>query len=325
MKITKDAIGYIAEKTKVRDTTLVEKDILLHILLKEIASEEQFRTNYAFKGGTCLIKCYIGYYRFSEDLDFTYTRQDEFSGKSEKQIRKQLSAEIDRVSKMLMDVSTRLGLEFRNDKKDKKYMEFGAGNKFTTFKIWYEPQGLNMKRFIKIQINYVEKIIYPLRVLEAKNNLEIIDAQEFRYLYPKVADNILTNPKIQVYDIREILAEKVRAILTRRGTKARDYIDVHMIQKDTGSTPQELHAEIVEKTRFILKYEKYRENLLKKSENPPTFKMGTEEKLIIKPLSEEFEKNTIELMKYVEKLADEICPKNPPLSVKRQGERIHTT
>jgi len=33
----------------------------------------------AFKGGTCLRRCYFGEYRFSEDLDFTLTAPIEFS------------------------------------------------------------------------------------------------------------------------------------------------------------------------------------------------------------------------------------------------------
>lgn len=86
MKITADLLAYAGRKTEIKQAELLEKDMLLHLLLKELTADQHFRENYVFKGGTCLIKCYLGYYRFSEDLDFSYTRQEEFKGKSEKQI-----------------------------------------------------------------------------------------------------------------------------------------------------------------------------------------------------------------------------------------------
>jgi hypothetical protein len=104
--------------------------------------------------------------------------------------------------------------------------------------------------------------------------------------------------------MREILAEKVRAILTRKGVKARDFIDAYLIQKETGVRPEDLEAVIIDKTRFILKYEKYRQNLKQKTAVTPTFKLGEEEKLLLKPLDKDFEQQTKQLTKYVIKLAE---------------------
>ena len=50
---------------------VVEKDYVLGWLLWGIGSEPAIREHWVFKGGTCLKKCYIETYRFSEDLDFT--------------------------------------------------------------------------------------------------------------------------------------------------------------------------------------------------------------------------------------------------------------
>jgi predicted nucleotidyltransferase component of viral defense system len=50
---------------------IVEKDYVLGWLLKGIYSHEALAPAWAFKGGTCLKKCYFETYRFSEDLDFT--------------------------------------------------------------------------------------------------------------------------------------------------------------------------------------------------------------------------------------------------------------
>ena len=54
---------------------VVEKDYVLGWLLAGVAEHPQTRS-WAFKGGTCLRKCWFETYRFSEDLDFTVTESD---------------------------------------------------------------------------------------------------------------------------------------------------------------------------------------------------------------------------------------------------------
>jgi predicted nucleotidyltransferase component of viral defense system len=50
---------------------IIEKDYILGWLLAGISHHKELKANWAFKGGTCLKKCYFETYRFSEDLDFT--------------------------------------------------------------------------------------------------------------------------------------------------------------------------------------------------------------------------------------------------------------
>jgi predicted nucleotidyltransferase component of viral defense system len=50
---------------------VVEKDYVLGWVLWGIGAEERIASTRAFKGGTCLKKCYLETYWFSEDLDFT--------------------------------------------------------------------------------------------------------------------------------------------------------------------------------------------------------------------------------------------------------------
>jgi len=52
---------------------VVEKDYVLGWMLAGISQDEVLLPVWAFKGGTCLKKCYFETYRFSEDLDFTIT------------------------------------------------------------------------------------------------------------------------------------------------------------------------------------------------------------------------------------------------------------
>ena len=50
---------------------VIEKDYMLGWLLAGISHNAELSASWAFKGGTCLKKCYFETYRFSEDLDFT--------------------------------------------------------------------------------------------------------------------------------------------------------------------------------------------------------------------------------------------------------------
>ena len=51
--------------------TTIDKDWVLGHFLNAMYSFVEIQNNFIFKGGTCLRKCHIEDYRFSEDLDFT--------------------------------------------------------------------------------------------------------------------------------------------------------------------------------------------------------------------------------------------------------------
>ena len=84
---------------------LIEKDMILHRLLTSLSQNRSFRNSFLFKGGTCLIKSYLGYYRFSEDMDFTWNNQSIFKGMSQKQIRLHLSGIIDNIGQIFESMS----------------------------------------------------------------------------------------------------------------------------------------------------------------------------------------------------------------------------
>lgn len=62
-------IPMLSEHLGVKDQELLEKDVRLHALLGSLARDPTFGSHLVFKGGTCLIKCYLDYPRFSTDLD----------------------------------------------------------------------------------------------------------------------------------------------------------------------------------------------------------------------------------------------------------------
>ncbi len=64
------AVEYTAGLTGF-NPTLIEKDYLCSLVLMYLYQERDFELT--FKGGTLLAKVYAGFYRLSEDLDFSFS------------------------------------------------------------------------------------------------------------------------------------------------------------------------------------------------------------------------------------------------------------
>lgn len=293
----RDFVNEVARRQKVKRADLIEKDLILHQVLFVLSKNKFFHDNFAFKGGTCLAKCYLDYFRFSEDIDFTWKDQGVFDGKSQKEVRRYLSPVIDSIGELFEEIAKEHELAFRCQKDDRNYVELTGGDKICTFKIWYPSEVLGRRSFLKVQMNFVEKICYPFKGAELKS-LIAENPEELMLLFPeyKVYTKKIT---FDVYDCREILAEKIRAILTRQGTKARDYLDVYLIEKQFGIPLDEIYACVFDKTQFTLNlYERYRQNLEEKKRTllSTPFNWGEEKGLLLKEIDEK------DFYKFIEKL-----------------------
>jgi len=304
--IDKKFINHIGDKLGIEKRDLIEKDILLQMLLNEIVKNKDFKDNFAFKGGTCLIKIYFGYFRFSEDLDFTYLNQKEFIGKSRSKIRKSMSEKIDKLGESIETIAKQFNLDFKIEKENRKYFEFGGSNAFVTFKIWYDSVVLNKPSFIKIQINFIEKLNYEVKELPAIFILDNSDKKEIELLFNDYS-YLLSPVKIKAYDLKEILIEKVRAILTRRGIKIRDFVDVFLIVRKEKLDLNDFKNEIIEKISDMLKFEKYSQNI-KNKENQLNgdFILGEEETLMLIPIDKGFPKFVKEFNVFLKEIIKEL-------------------
>ncbi|MCF7872389.1 nucleotidyl transferase AbiEii/AbiGii toxin family protein [Candidatus Woesearchaeota archaeon] len=297
----KELITHLKSKLNIDKTRFLEKDIILHRILVRLM-KTNFKKEYAFKGGTCLTKCHLGYYRFSEDMDFTYIKQEELVGKSQNQIRKILSNKINEVMDLLVEISKELNLDFKLEKGNAKYVMLGGSNKFTTFKMWYKNQD-GADDFIKLQINYFETIINKIIVTKAKSLYSSINKGELQLLFPEYSD-ILEEVELQAYPLEEIFLEKIRAILTRRGTKSRDYIDVYLLIKKLHLDYEAVELDVIKKTEFMLVYDKYLENL--SVIKPEKLVLGEEENLLLEPLEKDFKDFLPKFFKYLVKLEEKL-------------------
>lgn len=304
----KDFVNEVAQVQRVKRTDLIEKDLILHQVLFDLSKDQFFHENLAFKGGTCLAKCYLDYFRFSEDIDFTWKNQSVFEGKSQKEIRKYLSKVIDSIGEVFEEIAKKRGLDFKCLKDNRSYVELGGGNKTCTFKIWYQSEVLGRKSFLKVQMNFVEKLYFPLKSAELGSFLPE-EREELTLLFPEFKE-YTQKILFDVYDVREILCEKIRAILTRKGVKARDFLDVYLICREFRIELEDVYDCSVEKIRFTLcLYERYRKNLEDKKTlvMSAPFTWGEEKGLLLKAIDEkEFYKFLEKLKKFLKKVIGEL-------------------
>ena len=245
-------VEFVVEKSGVRDSSLVKRDILIHRILKDVFSS-CLADNYLFKGGSCLVKCYLGYYRFSVDLDFTWRNQSTWKNLGKKR-RKELIKETGKFSSVLELTAKEIDVDFKNDVKNKNYVEFGAGSRMVTFKLW------DGNELIKVQVNFVEKLFFEPKLVMARTLIDNAEITDDEIAYFKDFLKFYTPVKVLAYSKEEILCEKVRAVLTRRTQKLRDFYDIFMLKKE-GLKAEMFKDEIIKKTKEMMRYKKYRENL----------------------------------------------------------------
>ena len=224
-------------------------------------------------------------------MDFTYLNQKYFIGKSKNKLREVISNKIDKLEELIEVIAKKLDLNFKIEKGNKRYFQFGGSNAFVTFKIWYNSKELEKETFVKIQVNHIEKLNYPIIELNVgfivPKNLE----KDFSFIASEDAETLLKPVKIKAYDLKEILIEKVRAILTRRGIKTRDFVDVFLITKKNKLNLNDFKKEIKEKISDMLKFEKYNLNMKnKETQLRGDFILGEEEALMLTPIDKEFPK-----------------------------------
>lgn len=255
----KEFITFLKTNTSVpvKSEELLEKDFYITLLLEKIKNDE-----YAFKGGTCLSKIYLDYYRISEDLDFTFINQKLFDNKSTKEIKKLCSAKITVFANILKNISKEQKFDFRPEKGNKKYIEIGSNTKLVTFKIWYSSVFTGMDSFIKIQLTFPEILRFQISKATVEPLITTDTFHETDRTYFHEYISVYKPFTCFAYDISEIAAEKIRAILTRKGIKTRDIFDLYFIEKIHKINIRNLKEICIEKINFATNnYAKYKKSI----------------------------------------------------------------
>ncbi len=176
---------------------IVEKDYVLGWLLWGIGADEILGTKWAFKGGTCLKKCYIETYRFSEDLDFTVLP----GGPIE-------PAELGPILRAVLErVTETSGLVFSSREPLLKGHDSGL---YTEGRVYYQgPRGAAKVASVKLDLSASEKVVRPTV------------QRRIHHSYP---DELPEPATVRCYCFEEVFAEKIRA-MGERG-RPRDLYDI---------------------------------------------------------------------------------------------------
>ena len=178
---------------------VVEKDYVIGWVLWGIGSDPDLADWWAFKGGTCLKKCYLGDYRFSEDLDFTSLPD----GTAD------VPAVLPVLTRMLQKVSDESGIDFQS-----REPRFGMRGNGTSAegRIYYRgPRGAREVSRIKLDVTTAdaERVVSPT---------------VWRPVSHEYPDDLPEQALVRCYSLEEIFAEKVRALGDR--CLPRDLYDV---------------------------------------------------------------------------------------------------
>jgi hypothetical protein len=279
----KEFFERLAAAGKASRPDLVEKDYRLHAFLHGISNDDYLADRLVFKGGTCLIKAYLGYFRFSEDIDFTWNDAGIWEGRSKSATARLCSREIDGVIASLQNISAGQGLIFRGDKRDPSEVSIGSGGRMVRFFLRYPSEISGIKSAIKVELNFEELCFHRFREVRLRSYIDRFETPELRFLFREDCERYGSRISMACYDPREIFAEKCRAYLTRVAAKRRDPLDICFLQDRYGYRIRDCQREILAKTRFILGlYSRYRDNLYRLRRSPPPFiSRGEEMRLLL--------------------------------------------
>ncbi len=181
---------------------LLEKDYYLTILLIRMGA---LSSDLVFKGGTCLNKVYFSYFRLSEDLDFS---MDLPKGNVTRKIRQDLMQPI---KEKMGSFLTQHGLQLENQET--------AGRNESTQYVYvatYPSMVTSSRQSIKIEIG----LRNPLR------SLSVMKPISHLFLHPFTDQPLLVGGEIRCMDLKEAIAEKMRAAATRPNIAIRDFYDL---------------------------------------------------------------------------------------------------
>lgn len=198
---------------------VVEKDYVLGWLLWGIGSDPVLAQTWVFKGGTCLKKCYIETYRFSEDLDFTVLPGGPFRP--------------DDVEPLLLRTLSRIGAESGIDFSKPPLLRLRPNGVSAEGRVYYTgPRRTPQPARVKLDISTDEVIVRP-PVLE-----------QIAHPYP---DFFPPGGTVRCYSFDELFAEKIRA-MAQRG-RPRDLYDIINLfrRNDLRMYPEAIRSALVEK------------------------------------------------------------------------------
>jgi len=197
----REAVNFTSSRTGF-NARLIEKDYFCTVLLAYLA--EHGGDQLVFKGGTCLAKVHGGFYRLSEDLDFTISMPVDAS-------RKRRSQTVAAAKKAVSDVASSIHAFACTD-------PLTGANNSTQYNgvVAYESPTTRQRESILVEISVREPLLLP--VVKGQASTLLLD--------PIGGDAMVPAVDVDCIDMVEAMAEKFRAALSRQDVAIRDFYDL---------------------------------------------------------------------------------------------------
>jgi len=190
---TRGKTGFSAE--------LIEKDYFCSLVLQALYTE--LPHNLVFKGGTCLNKVYMGFFRLSEDLDFSISTPDGSNRTDRSRLIQPIKTFIDRIATEIPQCKITQPL-------------LGANNSTQYIaEIHYTSVFSSDPGKIKIDIGLIEPLLEASVTAQASTLV----------MSPFSGKALLLGISVKCMSWHETLAEKIRAMFTRKEVAIRDFFD----------------------------------------------------------------------------------------------------
>lgn len=176
---------------------VVEKDYVLGWLLSGVGADSRLGSSWVFKGGTCLKKCFVETYRFSEDLDFTVLAGGPLMPDDLLPV----------LTEVLDGIEQDTGISLLGRPPLIRPRPDGVS---AEGRIYYRgPRGTPGEAKVKLDLTYDETVVEP---------------PVSRKIAHPYGDQLPGEASMQCYSFAEVFAEKLRALVQR--TRPRDLYDV---------------------------------------------------------------------------------------------------
>jgi len=213
--ILKREVENIALQKEISRST-IDKDWVLGHFIDAIYNILELRTTLIFKGGTCLKKCWLPDYRFSEDLDFTSLSQEFKLTEGHLNL---ITSFVENNAGIPVSVASLKPLRFNNKLTGyEAIIKFwGADHPRNTV----PPSPDKWQTKIKIEIILYEHLVF--------------DTVQRSVNHPYSDSLSLNMDTIPCYAMEEVLAEKMRALIQRSYAAPRDFYDIWYLSKHFAS------------------------------------------------------------------------------------------
>ena len=188
---------------------LIEKDYFCSVVLEDLAI---LNSPLTFKGGTLLAKVHSGFYRLSEDLDFSIPTQPGSTRKSRSQAVEPIKTAVNSLTDRLPELRIESALTGSN------------GSTQYNAVISYPSALADQRETIKVEIGLREEIMTQIHSGRSRTLL----------LNPVRGTALIPEFQIASLSYQEAMAEKLRAALCRREVAIRDFFDIDHAVRNGG-------------------------------------------------------------------------------------------